>query len=84
MAVDLIGPWTAEIRDKWYEFNALASIDMVTNLVKLIRIDRKTSAICPCQIKIWTVLVGQIPGHYSRYVFMIIKVNPMDMNSYKY
>ena len=44
VAVDLIGPWAIEIRDKWYEFNALTSIDLVTNLVELIRVDRKTSA----------------------------------------
>jgi len=42
--VDLIGPWAVEIRDKWYEFNALTCIDMVTNLVEIIRVDRKTSA----------------------------------------
>ena len=23
VAVDLIGPWSVEIRDKWYEFSAL-------------------------------------------------------------
>ena len=44
VAVDLIGPWAVNIRDQWYEFNALTSIDMVTNLVEIIRVDRKTSA----------------------------------------
>ena len=42
--MDLIGPWAVEIRDKWYEFNALTCIDMVANLVEIIRVDRKTSA----------------------------------------
>ena len=42
--MDLIGPRIIEIRDKWYEFSALTSIDLVTNLVELIRVDRKTSA----------------------------------------
>ena len=44
VAVDLIGPWAVEIRDKWYEFNALTCIDMVTNLAELIRVDIKISA----------------------------------------
>ena len=44
VAVDLIGPWAINIRDQWYEFNALTCIDMVTNLVEIIRVDRKTSA----------------------------------------
>ena len=43
VAVDLIGPWTIEVNGRSYEFNALTSIDLVTNLVELIRIDRKTS-----------------------------------------
>ena len=42
--MDLIGPRSIEIRDKWYELSALTSIDLVTNLVELIRVDRKTSA----------------------------------------
>ena len=43
-AVDLIGPWTIQVRDKPYEFNALTMIDTVSNLVELVRIDDKTSA----------------------------------------
>ena len=35
VAVDMIGPWSIEIRDKWYKFNALTSIDLVTNIVDL-------------------------------------------------
>jgi hypothetical protein len=42
-AVDLIGPWTIQVRDKPYEFNALTMIDTVSNLVELVRIDDKTS-----------------------------------------
>ena len=38
VAVVLIGPWAVEIRDKWYKFNALTCIVMVTNLVKIIRV----------------------------------------------
>ncbi len=42
--VDLIGPWTIQVRDKPFEFNALTMIDTVLNLVELVRIDDKTSA----------------------------------------
>jgi hypothetical protein len=42
-AVDLIGPWTIQVRDKPYEFNALTMIDTVSNLVEPVRIDDKTS-----------------------------------------
>ena len=44
VAVDLIVPWSIEIRDKWYGFNALTSIELVTNLVEIIRVDRQNSA----------------------------------------
>ena len=39
--IDLIGPWTIQINGIDVEFNALTCIDPVTNLVELIRIDRK-------------------------------------------
>ena len=41
LAADLIGPWPIEIKDEWYELNALTSINMVINLVELIGVDRK-------------------------------------------
>ena len=43
VAVDLIGPWTINLEGRSLEFNALTCIDPVTNLVELIRIDRKTA-----------------------------------------
>ena len=43
VAVDLIDPWKVQVRDKAYEFNALTAIDTVTNLVEIVRFDRKTS-----------------------------------------
>ena len=43
VAIDLIGPWTINVRGKACEFNALTCIDTVSNLVELIRIDNKTS-----------------------------------------
>ena len=42
-AVDLIGSWSIEIKYKWHEFNALTSIDLVTNLVELIRVNTNNS-----------------------------------------
>ena len=43
VAVDLTGPWTVQTRGRPYTFNALAIIDTVTNLVEIVRIDKKTS-----------------------------------------
>jgi hypothetical protein len=40
-AVDLIGPWTVQVRRRPYKFKVLTVIDTVTNLVKLIRIEKK-------------------------------------------
>ena len=43
--MDLIGPWKLNTQTgKIYEFSALTSIDRVTGLPELIRIDDKTSA----------------------------------------
>jgi transposase InsO family protein len=44
VAVDLIGPWELDIGGNTVSFSALTVIDMVTNLVEVIRIDNKTSA----------------------------------------
>jgi hypothetical protein len=41
--MDLIGPWTVQVRGNPYKFEALTVIDTVTNLVKFIRIDDKRS-----------------------------------------
>ncbi len=43
-AVDLIGPWIIQVCNKPDEVNALTVIDMVSNLVELVRIDEKNSA----------------------------------------
>lgn len=43
VAVDLIGPWTLEISGESRTFYALTIIDMVTNLVELVRLSNKTS-----------------------------------------
>jgi hypothetical protein len=44
-AVDLIGPWIVQVHGNPYEFDALTVIDTVTNLVELIRVDKKPSDI---------------------------------------
>ena len=43
VAIDLIGPWKITIRGRIHNFNALTSIDTVTALVELIRIENKTA-----------------------------------------
>jgi hypothetical protein len=40
-AMDLIEPWTVQVSGRPYRFVALTAIDNVTNLVKLVRIERK-------------------------------------------
>lgn len=42
--IDLIGPWQVKTKNASYEFLALTSIDRVTGLPELIRVDNKTSA----------------------------------------
>lgn len=44
VAVDLIGPWKLNIQNQVHSFYALTIIDMVTNLVEVVRIDNKTAA----------------------------------------
>jgi hypothetical protein len=44
VAIDLIGPWTLSIGDQKLKFSALTMIDMVTNLVEVVRISNKTAA----------------------------------------
>jgi transposase InsO family protein len=44
VAVDLIGPWTLSIGDQKLKFSALTIIDMVTNLVEIVRLTNKTAA----------------------------------------
>ncbi len=40
-AMDLIGPWTVQVCGRPYKFKALTVIDTLTNLVILVRIERK-------------------------------------------
>jgi hypothetical protein len=45
-AVSLIRPWTVQVCGRPYKFEALTIIDTVTNLVKLVRNEKKTSCKC--------------------------------------
>ena len=40
---NLIGPWKIKIQRVEYKFNALTCIDLVTNLVEIIRLNNKTA-----------------------------------------
>jgi hypothetical protein len=46
LAVDVIGPWTLSIGNKKLKFRTLTIIDMVTNLVEIVRIDKKDCSSC--------------------------------------
>jgi hypothetical protein len=39
-----LGPWILQVSNKPHEFNALTVVDTVSNLVELVRIDKKISA----------------------------------------
>jgi hypothetical protein len=39
--MDIIGQWIVQVRGNPYEFDALTVINTVTNLVKLIRVNKK-------------------------------------------
>jgi hypothetical protein len=56
--MDLIGPWTVQVRGNLYEFEALTAIDTMTNLVKIIRIYEKK--IKDCSKKICTMLADAL------------------------
>jgi transposase InsO family protein len=43
IAVDLIGPWTLKIGNQTVQFRALTIIDLVTNLVEIVRLNSKSS-----------------------------------------
>jgi hypothetical protein len=40
----MIGPWTLEVGDQKEKFSALTIIDLVTNLVEIVRVNSKTTA----------------------------------------
>jgi hypothetical protein len=43
VAINLIGPWKVKVNGQQVEFNALACINMASNLVELICINNKTA-----------------------------------------
>jgi transposase InsO family protein len=44
VAIDLIGPWTLSVGDQKLTFSALTMVDMVTNIVEVVRVSNKTAA----------------------------------------
>jgi hypothetical protein len=42
--VDMIGPWTLEVGNRTEKFSALTIIDLVTNLVEIVRVNNKTTS----------------------------------------
>ena len=44
VAVDLVGPWKMNVKEKTLEFHALTIIDQDTNLAEIVRIENKTSS----------------------------------------
>ena len=79
-AVDLIGPWTIQVRDKPYEFNALTMIDTVSNFVEPVRIDDKTSG----HIAKKYAQVCSHDTHGRHDVSMIMEENSLDQSSNTY
>ena len=52
--VDLIGPWRIEVQGREFIFNTLTYIDSVLNLVKIVRINNKSSQHIPDQFSnVW-------------------------------
>jgi hypothetical protein len=67
VAVDFIGPWKIEIQGQEIEFNALKSMDPVTNLLEMICIKNKTSDHIATQFENSCSLV--IPGQTNAVAF---------------
>jgi hypothetical protein len=44
IAMDMIGSWTLEVGDRTEKFSALTIINLVTNLVEIVRVNNKTTA----------------------------------------
>ena len=44
VAVDLIGPWELTMGNEKVSFTALTIIDLVTNLVEIVRLDNRSAA----------------------------------------
>jgi hypothetical protein len=44
ITVDMIGPWTLELGDRTEKFCALTITNLVTNLIKIVCVNNKTTA----------------------------------------
>ncbi len=80
-SVDLIGPWTVQICGRPYISEALTVIDTVTNLGKLVRIERKTWTIshessCNIGYRLVFILCGTVfYGTVPKIIFQVFNIS---------
>ncbi len=74
--VDLIGPWVLQVHGNPCEFDQLTVIDTVTNLVELIRLDKKPQMLL--QESMHNVGCHFTRGHKD--VYMIQEGNLLELN----
>jgi hypothetical protein len=53
IAVDMIGPWTLEVSNRTEKFSAIMIIDLVTNLVEIVRVNNKTTTSAITAQNVW-------------------------------
>ena len=63
IAVDLVGPWTLKVGLQEISFTALTIIDMVTNLVEVVRLENKSSAHVALQFENTWLARYPLPQH---------------------
>jgi transposase InsO family protein len=63
IAVDLVGPWTLSVGPQEMTFTALTIIDMVTNLVEVVRLNNKLSAHVALQFENTWLARYPLPQH---------------------
>jgi hypothetical protein len=63
IAVDLVGPWTLSVGQQEITFTALTIIDMVTNLVEVVRLNNKSSAHVALQFENTWLARYPLPQH---------------------
>jgi hypothetical protein len=72
--MDLIRPWVVQVHGNLYEFDVLTVINTVTNLVELIRVDKKSQILL--QESMHNVGYHVTCGHKD--VYMIQELNLLE------
>ncbi|CAJ1929789.1 unnamed protein product, partial [Cylindrotheca closterium] len=67
LTVDLIGPWTLMVAGQEIEFRALTIIDLVINLVEIVRIKDKTFNINDAKQLVDTAIANAVYAHRCSY-----------------